>query len=338
MSSLALPAQLLAWDFNPNQLLPGLASIPLTAQQNTRLEKDGMKSGLFSSPWVTVGSSNSVAGALDGADRWTNNAAMVWANNGVAHSWWVGQRSDGLQMLIDLSPADANNNRRYMATSKSGFTGGSNTTRPTALDEIEFYGNGAGAGTSWGVNSTAICRLHQWQSQNGEEYRMTLWSGNVPVASIMLGNALDAVDNWTDPWWACALNGANSMSAQGFTTPATGPGKARAPVGRMALHLYGPGFGNGGGGGAGSVTLAMTQLTAPNEISNKCDLPGVGLASLTAGARGCHGAVKDLYWGSVGNALGLNFPKPIGPAPADYRWVQQGSLLLPNNNITYVFA
>lgn len=327
MSSLPLPTYNLAWDFKLNQLLPLAGSGLLTGRQNTFAEKSAMVSASgwtpgLSAPWVVAGSSNSVAGAMDGTDRWLASGNLIWSNNGSAHSWIVLQNLFGLQLLIDLSTASATAQTRYMSVSMAGFSGGSNTTRPTAADENVITSGNYLAGTN------VTYRLHQWNSQNGHDYRMTYYSAGVLIADLFIGVAADPVNNWTNPYWALATTGTNGLSTTTLNGAASARG--RAPIGNMTLFFSGPGW------GAAIPTMATTKMTGPNGISGLNPLPGIGLASDTAGAEGLHGVVNDVYWALNNGALGLNYPK-IPPALA-YTWSQVGGIILPTNNTQLLFT
>lgn len=327
MSSLPLPTYALNWDFKLNQLLPLAGSGLLTGQQNTFAEKTGMISATgwvstLTSPWIVAGSSNSVAGAMDAVDRWVTSANLIWANNGSAHSWIVLENAFGLQLLIDLSTASGTAQTRYMSVSMAGFTGGSNASRPTATDENVLVSGNFLTGTA------VTYRLHQWNSQNGTDYRMTYYSAGVLIADLFIGVAADPVNNWVNPYWALSTTGTSGLS----TTTLNGTASARglAPIGNMTLFFSGPGW------GSSIPTMATTKMTGPNGISGLNPLPGIGLASGTAGAEGLHGVVNDVYWALNNGALGLNYPK-IPPALA-YTWAQVGGIILPTNNTQLLFT
>jgi hypothetical protein len=94
-----------------------------------------------------VGSSNSVAAALDGVDRWTTIANVIWANAGTAHSWIVLQNTTlGYQVCIDASSAGSTVIEFSATEIGTPYTGGTTLNRPTSAREFAM-GNTASAGT-----------------------------------------------------------------------------------------------------------------------------------------------------------------------------------------------
>ena len=106
--------------------------------------------GSHALPTVTcAGSSDGTTGAMDAVDRSPATfvaASMPMANEGSAHAWFVFKFPNGIGSLaggkgpvyllyaLDLA-GGASNYQVSIWISFAGFTGGSNTNRPTATDE-----------------------------------------------------------------------------------------------------------------------------------------------------------------------------------------------------------
>lgn len=94
----------------------------------------GANSRHANSIWTHVSSCDSST-TSSGSDLWGatyTNTALVWAADGAAHSWWVGQNTTlGVQICIDLQNATNTNILISMTPISQPFTGGSTTSRPT---------------------------------------------------------------------------------------------------------------------------------------------------------------------------------------------------------------
>lgn len=93
-----------------------------------------------SSFWTVLGSSDGSTAGIDGTDRWTDtfdSSKLVRAAAGVAHSWVIlSHATTATWLLIDLGTAsDTTFNLLF---SRTAFTGGSITARPTATQEYGF--------------------------------------------------------------------------------------------------------------------------------------------------------------------------------------------------------
>lgn len=89
------------------------------------------------------GTTAGVAG--DGIDRWASIANVIFANNGVAHSWFVLENTTlGYQVCIDCNNAAATNVGFVAAEIATPFTGGTTLTRPTATNEFQMGSTSTG--------------------------------------------------------------------------------------------------------------------------------------------------------------------------------------------------
>jgi hypothetical protein len=104
-----------------------------------------IKNSILTVPGCTIkGSSNSVAAGMDGVDRWTTGANLVWGPNASPFSWIVFKFANmgGAELLLRL-PTEANGASVSAAMSKTaGYTGGTISAEPTATDAINIiFGN-----------------------------------------------------------------------------------------------------------------------------------------------------------------------------------------------------
>src|SRR5262249_44278608 len=112
--------------------------------------------GFASGAPSVAGSSNSLTAGMDAVNRWTSDGALVWAVTGSPHSWIVLNFGNKYFLLLDLNAAGVQQLSAYL--SFAGFTGGSTTTRPTAVDEAQICGTG-GTAASWVNSLVAVQRV-----------------------------------------------------------------------------------------------------------------------------------------------------------------------------------
>lgn len=324
-----LPTLAKSWQFDVNAVRPA----PDTNLANYQNILFGIKTSLkaFSSGWTVVGSSNSVAAALDGVDRWTLPTNLVWHNAGVAHSWIVLKQTGlaaNFQLLIDCDSngagAGAASNLRLVVSYSAGFTGGSTTTRPTATDEHQIQVGAWCTGSGIPFHSA----VHVMQSTDGQSTRVVVCRSNfvstfwafervsspsagwaVPVVSLIRGAPNTTSDAPTYAVFNDAANGFFRHGSTNYTGYVTSEGSITSMLGEQ-LNLY------------------------PNDIDGFWPFFPMGFASTTTGARGRHGAFTDMYWG-VQDVLvtGTTFP-----ASGTKQWVQFAHFVLPWNGTTPVVS
>lgn len=147
--------------------------------------------------WAVVGSGNSVTNGLDGVDRWISYSNLVWASAGSAHSWIVLKQTgiaSNFQVCIDLSNASYLN-ATVVASWSTGFTGGSNTARPTASDEVVLLSN-----TAWGSSSTVYrWRVNTCKTSDGCCTRAYMSYDGEVASTWFLEAPKNPVASWTTP-------------------------------------------------------------------------------------------------------------------------------------------
>src|SRR5512136_2332318 len=174
---MTLPTKVKTWQYNVNQDLNTLGVALTDRQRLLRTIKNSLI-GFGAAPWTVQGSSNSVAAAMDGVDRWAADANLVWANAGVAHSWIV-LRQTGIgatfEMCIDLSSISPRVLSCILAVGGS-FAGGTTLNRPTAGTELDV------SPTRWFKGDDALtfsCALHVQQSNDGAITRVGVFDGGI---------------------------------------------------------------------------------------------------------------------------------------------------------------
>ncbi len=85
--------------------------------------------------------------------------------------------------------------------------------------------------------------------------------------------------------------------------------------------------------GAGTEWIA-SRNGVPNEISGEYTLGRVGLQhDLTAGQRGAHGSIPDMYFTAQGSVIGDTFP-----SDASKQFQQIGQMVVPSDGTTWLIS
>lgn len=318
---MSIPLLAKPWQFDVNQFIPYQGTQTRQAQMFLWTLKQSLRN-LTYAPWTVKGSSNSVAAGMDTVDRWTASTNVVFAGDGVAHSWIVLQQTgltsvgnpatSGFQLLIDCSTTpfgDTQGGRVYVSFS-AGFTGGSTTARPTATDEIGIT-SAHGVNTYWaGVGATVPLRLHVMQSQDGECLRVFAYQAGLTgpqcVLFIFLEKLSNPIDGLTYPvvcqWLGSSSGGSNILTL----TQALNTGASSEPLtGRQSPTQF---WGSFTVEGIDNDDLP-TVINVQNEISGEWCMHPLGFyVKNIIGARGRHGAFFDLWMGPQAVGTGTAFP------------------------------
>lgn len=108
------------------------------------------------SVWTVEGSSNSTTAAMDGVDRWGASftpANIVRAPSGSPHSWIV-LRNTTLGVWFCIDYASSSDTTCVFTYSRSAFTGGSTTAKPTATNETSIGSSSIGTAVTFKSDTT----------------------------------------------------------------------------------------------------------------------------------------------------------------------------------------
>lgn len=154
-------------------------------------------------PYQVLGSSNSVAAGMDFANRWAVAADIVVASSGGQPRSWIVIKNPATnyQYLIHAFNDGAGSIGEVYVSCASGFTGGSTTTRPTAVDE-----QSAVKGVLFGASGSGLTQprtLCVWHTTDGQQTMMVahgLSAGGDSVSQQwFFGNIHNAPTQWTHP-------------------------------------------------------------------------------------------------------------------------------------------
>lgn len=324
---MAFPPRVKTWQMALNQLASGNFT---TAPLNLIFQIKNTLKSFAQLPWLVRGSSNSVAGAMDGVDRWAAIGNVVHgANSSSARSWIVlEQQATKLQMLVDLNGTDGsfpNDWGDVFWSNAAGFTGGSNTARPTATDE---YPDAAAGHTTFTVGGFfAAQRYHVFHSTDGCNTMVVGRNSAINVCTMwLLGRLASPAPGWSHPNVVCLTNGQGNPSvhhACGMSNLTTLPSYAEKQGGGwckvfQVAEATGP-----------VVTLGAVAST-PDDINSGWPVYPIGYYTEDATLFGPLGEWPDLWApAKAGFADGDYFPDD-GSRQA----VMMGNYLFPWDGVT----
>lgn len=209
---MSVPALATAWNYVRNSSFSTTGGKQADYQQNVRALKDTLKT----LGWTVVGSSNGVAAGLDGVDRWSANADIVWGASGSAHSWIVMRMggfsaANSFEILISTRGSFATSYEQIgiLAAWDVDFSGGSTTADPTSANSQNILG----FQTTWLGNFTTASTA--WQglgSTDGKAYRLACYISNVPVFWLIVENPININASWTTEAAKVVIGAATSGS------------------------------------------------------------------------------------------------------------------------------
>jgi|SRR5271166_1153643 len=327
------PSLTKTWQYNVNQALPAQGT-PLACDQLVLFTIVQSLTGFGLSPWQVRGSSNSVTasllpvGAPGPGTGWTATTDLVWATPG-AHSWIV-LRQTGLggthsEILISLG---LNSNQEILVTwsPSAGFTGGSTTVDPTATDGYQLTNTSFLTGLFMGVDGTNRSYVvHIMQSTDGAVTRVFIMYANICSGFWNFEVLQNPVAGWTLPVILGVIgtnSGTNQLVQANFYSNASGDfGVGNSPNPPIMQFDW-----TGEGVNAGSNLLTLVQTFA-NDLSGEWLMLPIGMYTQNVSyARGRHGMLFDIWWGSTGLTFGQQY---AGAAP--HAFTQFGDIIFPWN-------
>lgn len=314
---MALPTLTKTWLFNVNHVLTGTGTAALTAGKILRAIKDTLL-GFANTPWsvyYSCGGSSITAGtAGDGIDRWGADSHVGW---GASKSWIVLKNATvSPNFQVCISCVGTSGETINLVVSKSaGFTGGTTAARPTATDEIILINAG-----TWGCGNTTDYNyvLHGMMSTDGYCTRIIINDAGKSSLLWLFESPTSVISSWTEPCIAYAPASAVVATDNITNSNLTGNAYAKAKIGTSAVSMYMT--------CESRNNIALNTLPLFNDIASEFPMYPIGLESETAGNKGRHGRLMDLYFGTVGMPNGTSYP-----SDGTRQFVQFGSLIFPWN-------
>lgn len=329
---MSLPTLELTWHFRPNRLIPMGASALATNRawlldfvdslisttgwvdkDNSSVTPTNMGVVYYSSNSTTLGTGT----AGDGVNRWSVATDLVWANNLSNHSWMVIYFAAlGMYLLTSCENSNANGAIITMIASPGAFSGGSATTRPTAVVEIPLFSSITFGASS---NTPADLRLHVLKSTTGKNWRIFNCVGGIPNTTILLEEAAAHNPAWTTPNVFYGQGSTASSSTVALMNAAYNFA-ARAGATTIALAASIPSV-------AGALLTAL--ITSANGIDGTWPFIEHNLYSNTATKNGKHGYLRDWWWAPTTLTTGTTGPTTPPPGQNQHQFAVVGNSIQP---------
>ncbi len=205
---MAAPVKQKTWTIAANQRIPILSYTTLVTQGGRYLRL--IATTALANGFTCKGSSNGVAAAMDGVNRWsTDGAASVQgANTTSAQSWIVLTSSNGWNLCLAFVGATGDLARISWSPSGAFAAAGTATFTPTAADELVTY-----SGVSLITNSLVNDRvLYVWVDSLAESIRTCCFAAGVLTNGTWGVEAVNNTRNtltFSPAAWGFAFTAAN---------------------------------------------------------------------------------------------------------------------------------
>lgn len=266
-----------------------------------------------SSVWTVEGSSDGSTAGMDATDRWTNTfngALLIQATAGSPHSWIVVKSPNAMgpiYMCIDLNSGTTSN--AAFIFSRSAFTGGSTTARPTASNEWGAATTTPGTAVAFTADSTlsATHRTHFVVDADGMWFRCTSRDTTTIFNSLMfLINAVELETGDNNPTWVGFAQSTSGRGGGVYTTLQGNTGIQGRTAGGGAVNTAGGAVSYSFGATAFAGTMTADVLT-----SNFRVLP-IYMGTTVASNNAWRGKLPDIW--VIGNAsVGGSYPTTGSP-------------------------
>lgn len=269
--------------------------------------------------------------AANTSNNWTS-AESVMFSDGTNYSWMVLQQNgirNGFQMLWAceaLVGAGSNGWKFYFSPSGS-FTGGTITTRPTAVDEYSIFP----ATDFWSSTSSLLRSMNVLQSSDGECTRIFYAEDSNIRYAFMVDKLYASTMMPNPPFENQCLTGFFQRAGD---TDALLFEDAEATAVQQYKMVRCSGYTGRWFGcceGHGGLTLpTASYLNVMDPDGNYAVAPVYGVGA-TAGVIGVFGRFQDLY-----AAPSVIPGGDYMPADGSMLWVKQGKLIHPNDGTIFV--
>lgn len=260
--------------------------------------------------WTCAGSSDASSAGMDASDRWTSSfdaTKLTRASGAVAHSWIVLQSPAGLgdgpwYMLLDWNTSNDYQVNLYF--SKTAFTGGSVTARPTSA--VEW------SNTSQQFTNASITAAHMFGLLSSDgDFHVKFGQDSSAVFTFALSffaltetKTGDAHNGWSyveysvsgGVWQLSNLNVTSSAKVKGRNKDNTA-----AVTASMTAEIVTAG------------TYAMTDVGTADATDSAYNDAPIRLQVDTVAHKSRRGRLRDIMWAPTAAAVGLVEPA-AGPS------------------------
>lgn len=323
---MALPTLEKTWQFNVNQIVGGV--YPNNHSDAIYRLKQSLIT-FASNPWTVWGSAYrhitnpgdyNYSNGPGGVDYWTSYQRCHWTNGTGNHSWIVLQQSGlgtNVAICIDCNygvTGDINYINLIIFPTGVG-TPGTNSSRPTATDEVVWTGNYGQWGG--GYQLLGYGRLHAMQSTDGECTRIIFTQNNYANGFWLFDKPKDPISLWTPPVVGVLIGGGSTDEpSYGHLNHNSYYCKSRLGSQTQGFYML----------AEGCIGDSIGEMMAfPDDDSAEWPFIQIQLATIDMPHRGTFkGSIRDLWWGPSVGTIGTCYPDDTSK-----QFVQFGSLIFP---------
>jgi hypothetical protein len=260
--------------------------------------------GFSNAPYTVVGSCDSVNYAMDGTDYWTDYTKLVFAIGTNDHSWIVLKQTGigaNFQIVIECKTTNTSYPRITFAFSPSaGFTGGDETARPTATDEVVVINTLEWFWITSGTNGNGV--INVMQSTDGECTRIVCCGNNAACTLFIIDKPKNPDSSWTNPCVVAHKRlavGSEALTYAFFNDLDSNVHGLFTGVETTYFLAT-----------IGAVAAMLgEQIGGVNDVENAYEIYPIWLFSSTPTRKGTHGQLYDLWFSTtVGLVTGDTYP------------------------------
>jgi hypothetical protein len=278
--------------------------------------------------WTVVGSSDgSSASMTDGVNRITAETSIVYATTTAtgAKSWIILRNSLlGVDMLISGYTNSTSNPRHSVYLSKTGFSGGTATALPTAADAIAMADRSTTGGLDGSTGTSAYQSvIHAMWTADGKSTRVISMVAGLPTTLWMVEEPDNKTSGWTWPLCDISFSSSGILTEVNYNRQSTATVRVQTRINSIvASHWL-------------SAEFAGGNSLIPNDVDASYPVCRMGAVAYTAGARGRHGDIVDMWWGTADATavMGSTYP-----ADGTRQLAQFGHIVFPWNGTTPVIS
>lgn len=334
------------WEHDPNKVV-GVSGELTHKTQMWNMVTSMIDGGIFTTPWIVRGSSDSTLGAMDGVNRWGSTSDIIATNTlNDPHSWIVLEQSginfsgaaNPLQLLCTMNGGTYANPygwRSFVISPRDGFTGGSGALDPTATDQWGPYWRQSFTNTDAIVQTVSM-------SSDGEITRIIIGNGsNVANRWLSIETPRNPHPNWETPVVFMTKGSGDFARGEYWTTNVNDIGnddkgvrflnKEGAPVGEDDPALYAKHgralLAQWMAGGQIVVRNSGGGLHTLHDVGGEYNTTPAWIFCHSIGHEGVWGEVEDFYFIGSGAAAGDAIP-----GSGEKTWWCLGGIIVPGMN------
>lgn len=280
-----------------------------------------MVNAMLTAGATCAGSSNSVAGAMDGVNRWAAIGNIVWAAAGVAHSWIVLSWANGKQLLIACSTGAGNPHLINIDRGTAAFTAGSATADPTPPTNHVLRSN------RQFIRAAYAASHYHWQYSDSQDFIFAISpdAATYPAFGLFEANLANAPSGTTHPY--AGFDNWNDGGRGAFRNTALQSGTNLTMFRNSGAVATVPSVIDPSSGGGRVMDLFTSAQVYELVAISAGEMAGGGSSQF-------NGTLVDIYWCSTGTGCVVGDEVP---AVAPQVWQSWGDIMVSDGSVAAIF-